>query len=1073
MKYLYTLCILYSFSLLSTIHAEGYEAIYAPCDSNNIISFSPLSVCKDDVSNIIQLANDIGGVVGNYGYFISDINGDIVAWDANMTSYDINTLASGLYLVYGISYQGILNIQVGIPVNSISASDCFTLSGNQLIIEIYELPSTAMAGADINSCSATSIELEGNSPQMGTGIWTQISGNTAAILNPNQASAIVTDLTTGSYQFEWTISNGNCQISRDTVEVIIGNTSFQIDTIYVSDETCFENNDGTITIEVSGNTSSLNYDIGTMSVTTSAGQHTFTSLPAGNYPISVSDNTGCSANGSAVVAQPDSLYVAATAMAESQVGASDGSIDICLEGGTPPYQSPSISPNFPILTLPFGTCDGNYEVNNLPTGDYVFTIEDANGCTVTDTITVPPSNCTIKIDSVTVDSHVACHGDLSGQMTVYASGSDDYEFSNNNGASYNNSNSSTFAYGNLAGGDYHIIVQNDMGCADTLANPITIIEPAAFLTTGLMTEDVSQPGMSDGQIEFCLNGGTPPYTATYTGNNTGTTGNFTDVGGNCSADFEATGLPADTYVIEIIDSLGCPTTFDAIINDFDCSTFSVNITTNDVLCNGGNTGSIAINTSGGFAPFDFIIYDGLTSDTVSTSIANHTFTNLPEGEYAITAMHSGECAEVNQISITEPLAITINNSMVNNPTAINGTDGEICFTPTGGTGNYIITADCGTVIQGSGNCGGSYHIPGLGAGVCNIEIKDENDCVYTHVETLADPNCVGFSLMDVESTDILCGGEMTGTITAVVSGGQAPYQYSIDGAMNSIGNNNNTYTFVGLSPGTYNVVVTDDRGCLTGVSTVEITEPDALNVTADATATCPGEESGGIDISATGGTPPYIYFWNTGSADEDIDQLAAGTYMFTVTDDNSCTYEETVEISEYTAITVDAGMNVIIDVGDSTQINANVSATQDYTASWSPTSGLSNPSSLMPLANPLATTLYTLTITSDEGCVYTDNITVQVNALRDVIAIPSAFTPNGDNENDDFKVLIQGQHELLEFYVFNRWGEQVFYSTDINTGWDGTYKNQDQPVGTYVYLVKYRSASGSLVDKSGDVTLLR
>lgn len=1077
MKYSYTLlALLFSFSIFSTVSAN------APCDPNTVFSVNSEEACKDGIPDNINLMNNIGGTTGiNHAYIVTDLNDNILLFNINNSFYNIDQLDAGDYRIYGMSYQGLLTVLNGMPLATISSTNCITISSNYIAVTVYDPPTMANAGPDQMSCGPNIIELEADSVFSGTGIWSQISGPNSVNFVPNTTSpnTFIVGATSGVYEFEWSVTNGVCPSSLDTIQVEVQTTPLQIDTIYSTNETCYDSEDGTIFIELAGAMPPITYDNGQGGVAMIGTQsYTFSGLSAGVYPVTITDATGCTVMRAISINQPDSLELLITPTAESQAGASDGAIEICVDGGTPSY-SVVISPNNTITNLGAVNCDGNFEANNLPSGNYIVEVKDINGCFVTDTVAVAPGNCFTRVDSVVVNNDVTCNGESNGKMTIFASGNNGFEFSIDNGATFDNSNSSSIVYSNLTGGDYNVIVRDDMGCTDTFhLNPVNIFEPLPFSITQLDIMDGSQPGVNDGQISFCVNGGTPPYLAFYSGMTTGTTGFLThDSSGPCAGNFSVMGLPSDSFQISIVDNLNCTEMFDVFINDVDCSLFAIDaVQIGNVACNGDNTGSIEINTSGGFSPYTFILDDGIMPNTVTISSPSHTFTGLAAGSYDVTAIHSGECTQTydfNPIIITESAPITATIDHVN-PTTTGGADGVICITPTGGVQPYSVTANCGTVMTGNGSCGGTFHIENVGSGICDIEIRDANNCLYTIQAILEDPSCSGFATSDVEPTNITCNGQNDGTITISVNGGQSPYQYSIDNGANYTGYQFDTYTFAGLAAGTYQILVIDDRLCYTDTLSVEITQPDALGIDVEIDATCTGLEEGGIDITPSGGTPGYTYFWSTQQMTQDIDQLAAGTYSITVTDTNACTHTADIEVSEHAPISVQINATPqSIEFGDSTALMANVQATQGYTYEWLPTTGLSNSNTLTPIAKPDQTTTYTLTVTSDEGCIYTSDIIITVNEPRELIAIPSAFTPNDDGENDELKVFIQGRdYEFEEFYVFNRWGEQVFFTDNESQGWNGKYKDQDQPVGTYVYLVKYR-IQGTLTNKGGDVTLLR
>ena len=89
------------------------------------------------------------------------------------------------------------------------------------------------------------------------------------------------------------------------------------------------------------------------------------------------------------------------------------------------------------------------------------------------------------------------------------------------------------------------------------------------------------------------------------------------------------------------------------------------------------------------------------------------------------------------------------------------------------------------------------------------------------------------------------------------------------------------------------------------------------------------------------------------------------------------------------------------------------------------------------------------------------------------ILIPNAFTPNGDGKNDKFKLINVSREQLLEFKIFNRWGTVMFSSTDPEEGWDGRYRNQEQPVGVYGYGIRIRYEDGVIETYRGTITLIR
>lgn len=141
---------------------------------------------------------------------------------------------------------------------------------------------------------------------------------------------------------------------------------------------------------------------------------------------------------------------------------------------------------------------------------------------------------------------------------------------------------------------------------------------------------------------------------------------------------------------------------------------------------------------------------------------------------------------------------------------------------------------------------------------------------------------------------------------------------------------------------------------------------------------------------------------------------------------------------------------------------------------WSPAETLNNPNIPNPTASPAATTVYHVVVTTSLGCFAEDSIAVNVSSdlAKNGIQIPNAFTPNGDGLNDCFGVKFLGAISNLKLSVYDRWGNRVFYTTNPNQCWDGTYKGKEVGSGVFIYQVSATTLCGDIV-KKGTVTLIR
>lgn len=143
-----------------------------------------------------------------------------------------------------------------------------------------------------------------------------------------------------------------------------------------------------------------------------------------------------------------------------------------------------------------------------------------------------------------------------------------------------------------------------------------------------------------------------------------------------------------------------------------------------------------------------------------------------------------------------------------------------------------------------------------------------------------------------------------------------------------------------------------------------------------------------------------------------------------------------------------------------------------YLYSWSPISTLSNPNVANPYATPTEPTTYYVWGLGENGCRNLDSVHINID-YRDNLFVPSAFSPNGDGKNDVFRVTNLTFQKLQEFRVFNRWGQEIFSTTDAKKGWDGTWKGVPQDMGTYQYIIKVAYPDGYIETYKGDVTLVR
>jgi gliding motility-associated-like protein len=250
---------------------------------------------------------------------------------------------------------------------------------------------------------------------------------------------------------------------------------------------------------------------------------------------------------------------------------------------------------------------------------------------------------------------------------------------------------------------------------------------------------------------------------------------------------------------------------------------------------------------------------------------------------------------------------------------------------------------------------------------------------------------------------------------------------------------------------TYTLTVTNIHGCDTSDEITITVNPLPVVSAGDDLSIC---QEGQGQLSATGAVE---YSWSPGTGlscsdcpdpittvDDDI------TYIVTGTDENGCINVDEVFVAVDLTPPVDAGPDATINIvlGET----AILDPTGGVTYVWSPAEGLSCTDCENPVAQPQDTTTYYVLVTDANGCQNIDSVTIYVIGIYSV-DLPTAFSPNGDGFNDTYFPLITGYGDLDHYTIYNRWGEVVFESDDTSIGWDGTYKNKEQVVGTYVVVV--------------------
>jgi len=308
-----------------------------------------------------------------------------------------------------------------------------------------------------------------------------------------------------------------------------------------------------------------------------------------------------------------------------------------------------------------------------------------------------------------------------------------------------------------------------------------------------------------------------------------------------------------------------------------------------------------------------------------------------------------------------------------------------------------------------------------------------------------------------------CYGEADGSASLNIVGGLGPYVVNwtigVTGA-----------DLTGQPAGIYQATITDALGCQSQAQ-VEITEPELLQVTAiSRDAICNGER-GFARIQVSGGTGPYSFNWSDGlrSNNESRDGLNLGDFSVVVVDANGCSENTSFRIAEPTEIEASFEIRPACPESSDGILSLLVSGgTGPYQFIWD-----ADPNVTGNQIEGLAAGNYAVRIVDAAGCEL--SLTTELENVSPIVSLPSAFSPNNDGVNDGFGIIYNCALET-QLAVYNKWGQLMYSSTEINEEWDGTYQGEDAPAGTYTYVLNYQTIfNGTALNKTlnGRVQLIR
>ncbi len=669
-----------------------------------------------------------------------------------------------------------------------------------------------------------------------------------------------------------------------------------------------------------------------------------TGLAAGVYTVTVTDDLGDTNSNSVIVTEPtilDANPVITTQI--STAGASDGEATASPMGGTAPF------------TYLWSTGATTNSISSLGGGTYTVSVTDINGCFDSGSVTfiapIAPAPGVIVITEINYNPPES-GSDTTEFIELYNTSSSPV---NMNGCSFTSGINYTFPNISIGPGEYLAVASDSQSIVNRFGNvnvvqwtsdglsnggePIAIKDASNNLIDSLRYDDVAPwplgPPNPDGDgptIVLC-----DPTSDNSDGANW-TISTTPDVEGPING-FDVYGSPGSA------DSACVPQGVVASIT-----------TDSNVSCNGFLDGGVTAIATGGTTPYTYAWNNSATTASI---------TGVAAGTYSVTITDGNGATDSASVTITEPVALIAATVIDSNVSCNTFFDGGATASATGGTAAYT--------YQWS-NSATTASITGVPAGTYSVTITDANGCTDSSLAVITEPTVLVASAM-LDSNDIGNGGGAT----AMATGGTAAYTYTWSNAAT-------TASITGVSAGTYSVTITDNNGC-TDSASLTITSGPSLTVILDSNISCNSFMDGGATASLVGGTMPYTYAWSNGATTASITGVGPGTYVVTVTDDNSLMAVDSVTITEPAVLVASATQTNDIDCygdGDGA-ISANATGgTAAYSFAWNTgatTAALTN----------LDGGTYSVTITDANGC--TDSTSIVVNE-PDSLALSAITGPD-------------------------------------------------------------------------------
>lgn len=788
---------------------------------------------------------------------------------------------------------------------------------------------------------------------------------------------------------------------------------------------CAEISNASITITATAGTAPFMWQLDGATPVAGTSPYVFSGVAAGAHSVNVIDNNGCTKNFSVNVVAGPGADGTVTTLPATCPGAANGSVTVTATLGTAPF-------TFQLDGGPFQTGSSPYVFNGVLAGQHTVTIRDNNGCTKTINLAV---NAGPGPSGTAVTAATSCNGASNGSITVTASsGISPYLFSLDGNTPVPGVLSHTFT--NLPAGNHSIIITDAAGCMSGTLNATILSGPVISTTVNI--QPVLCNGDATGSITVNQPAlGTAPFQYSMDGIVWQTSNLFT-------------GLAAGTYTVFYRSANGCMGSQSITITEPAKLTAAVAVT--PARCQGDNNGIINVTAAGGAGPYQYSANGGVNWQ------GSNIF-NLPAGNYSVKVKDANGCITSTAAVITEPARLTA-TSVNLNASCDGGNDGRIIINAAGGNGNYLYSLD-GNTFQTSN----TFNLP---PGQYSPVVIDNLGCRTTFPATVG--LTINLYLGRLQDTSI-CEGT-SGQLQLVTNATNFSWSPAAGLSSTVIANP----VAAPASTTQYIVQVTLGRCSTNDTMIIRVNPAPVPNAGPDGDI-CYGQS---YVLRGSGGTQyawsPPLYL-NIATGPGPVATPAFTTiYALSVTDAIGCrslvTDSVTVKVSQPLRV-ITYPFDTLAYPGEQVQLMAVSAAGISY--QWSPAIRISNtqvPNPIITAGNIGEDIQYKVVATTADGCKGEGYVTIRVSK-GPAIYVPTGFTPNADGLNDLFLPVPVGIRSFTFFRIYNRWGQQVFSTSRLNEGWNGSIGGKEQPAGTYIWEIRAIADGGQVIFKKGIITLIR